>query len=42
MPDRDDEFLRLSLMSVDELELHVERLDRDLVDLENGFDEIEE
>ncbi|MFC4986908.1 hypothetical protein [Saliphagus infecundisoli] len=42
MPDRDDKFLRLALMSVDELELHVERLDRDLVDLENGFDEIEE
>lgn len=37
MPDRDDEFLRLALMSVDELETHIERLDRDLKDLEEGI-----
>jgi hypothetical protein len=41
MPDRDDEFLRLALMSVDELETHVERLERDLEDLNRGFDDIE-
>ncbi len=34
MPDRDDEFLRLALMSVDELVDHVERLERDIADLE--------
>lgn len=38
MPDRDDEFLRLALMSVDELEMHVERVERDLKDLEEGID----
>ena len=38
MPDRDDEFLRLALMSIDELEAHVERLERDLSDIEDGFD----
>ena len=36
MPDRDEEFLRLALMSVNELETHVERLERDLTDLETG------
>ncbi|APX96595.1 hypothetical protein [Natronorubrum daqingense] len=36
MPDRDDEFLRLALMSVDELETHIERLERDLEDFEEG------
>jgi hypothetical protein len=36
MPDRDEEFLRLALMSVDELETHAERLKRDLADLETG------
>jgi hypothetical protein len=41
MPGRDDEFLRLALMSVDELETHVERLERDLEDLNRGFDDIE-
>jgi hypothetical protein len=41
MPDRDDEFLRLALMSVEELETHVERLERDLEDLDQGFDDIE-
>lgn len=37
MPDRDDEFLRLALMSVDELETHIERLERDLKDLEESM-----
>ncbi|SEO54322.1 hypothetical protein SAMN05216388_101424 [Halorientalis persicus] len=38
MPDRDEQFLRLALMSVEELETHVERLERDLEDLRDGFD----
>ena len=38
MPDRDEEFLRLALMSIDDLETHVERLERDLDDFEDGFD----
>nr|RDZ30421.1 hypothetical protein DEQ67_15410 [Haloferax sp. Atlit-48N] len=38
MPERDDEFLRLALMSVNELETHIERLERDLDDLKNGID----
>ncbi|WP_302081576.1 hypothetical protein [Salinibaculum rarum] len=38
MPDCDEEFLRLALMSIDELEAHVARLERDLSDIENGFD----
>ncbi|WP_042662468.1 hypothetical protein [Haloferax sp. ATB1] len=38
MPERDDEFLRLALMSVNELETHIERLERDLDDLKNGLD----
>lgn len=42
MPDRDEEFLRLSLMSVEELETHIERLERDLSDLKHGFDRPEE
>jgi hypothetical protein len=42
LPDRDEEFLRLALMSVDELETHVERLERDLDDLEDGFEPPEE
>lgn len=33
MPDRDEEFLRLSLLSAGQLEAHVERLERDLEDL---------
>ena len=41
MPDRDEEFLRLALMSIDDLETHVDRLERDLDDLENGFDDPE-
>jgi undecaprenyl pyrophosphate phosphatase UppP len=31
----------LALMSVDELETHVERLERDLEDLNRGFDDTE-
>jgi hypothetical protein len=38
MPDRDDEFLRLALMSVADLETHIDRLERDLNDIENGID----
>lgn len=38
MPERDDEFLRLALMSIDDLETHIDRLERDLADLENGID----
>lgn len=38
MPDRDEEFLRLALLNADELETHVERLERDLDDLEQGVD----
>jgi hypothetical protein len=41
MPDREEEFLRLALMSIDDLETHVERLERDLDDLETGFDDPE-
>jgi hypothetical protein len=37
-PDRDDEFLRLALMSVADLETHIDRLERDLDDLKNGID----
>lgn len=40
MPERDDEFLRLALMSIDELETHIERLERDLDDLERDVDDI--
>lgn len=38
MPGRDEAFLRLALMSVAELESHIDRLERDLEDLEAGFD----
>lgn len=38
MPERDDEFLRLALMSVADLETHIDRLERDLNDIENGID----
>jgi hypothetical protein len=38
MPERDDEFLRLALMSVADLETHIDRLERDLTDLKNGID----
>ncbi|MDB9235852.1 hypothetical protein, partial [Halorubrum ezzemoulense] len=36
MPERDAAFLRLALMSVDDLETHIDRLERDLADLEDG------
>jgi hypothetical protein len=42
MPGRDDEFLRLALMSIAELERQVERLERDLSDLEEGIDQPDE
>ena len=42
MPDHDEEFLRLSLMSINDLETHIERLERDLDDLEDGFDDPEQ
>ena len=38
MPERDDAFLRLALMSVEDLETHIDRLERDLTDLEDGID----
>ena len=38
MPERDAAFLRLALMSVDDLETHIDRLERDLADLEDGVD----
>ena len=38
MPERDEAFLRLALMSVEELETHIDRLERDLADLEEGID----
>jgi len=38
MPERDDAFLRLALMSVEDLETHIDRLERDLTDLEAGID----
>ncbi|MFC7200691.1 hypothetical protein [Halospeciosus flavus] len=38
MPERDDEFLRLALMSIDDLETHIDRLERDLDDLEHGIE----
>lgn len=42
MPDWDEQFLRLALMSVEELQTHVERLERDLEDLRSGLDHPEE
>ena len=38
MPERDEAFLRLALMTVDDLETHIERFERDLADLEDGLD----
>jgi len=38
MPERDEAFLRLALMSVEDLETHIDRLERDLADLEDGID----
>jgi hypothetical protein len=42
MPDRDEAFLRLALMSADELETHIERLERDLADLEHGLGRLDD
>ncbi len=38
MPERDEEFLRLALMNIEELEAHIDRLERDLDDLKHGID----
>ncbi|WP_128904894.1 hypothetical protein [Halorubrum amylolyticum] len=38
MPERDEAFLRLALMSVEDLETHIDRLERDLADLKDGID----
>ena len=38
MPERDEAFLRLALMNVNDLETHIDRLERDLADLEDGID----
>lgn len=38
MPERDDGFLRLALMNEAELEGHIDRLERDLTDLEEGVE----
>jgi hypothetical protein len=38
MPDRDEAFLRLALMSVEDLETHIDRLEGDLADFEDGID----
>jgi len=40
VPERDEEFLRLAGMSADELEAHIERLKRDLADLDDGIDTV--
>lgn len=42
MPDRDEAFLRLALMSAEELETHIERLERDLADLEHGIERLDD
>ena len=42
MPERDEAFLRLALMNAEELETHIERLERDLADLENGIERLED
>lgn len=42
MPNRDEEFLRLALMSIEELKTHIERLERDLTDLNQGIDGLNE
>lgn len=36
--ERENEFLRLALMSGTDLETHMDRFNRDLADLENGID----
>lgn len=42
MPERDEAFLRLALMSVEDLETHIDRLERDLSDLEDGIERPDE
>jgi len=42
MPERDEAFLRLALMNAEELETHIERLERDLADLEEGVERPDE
>ncbi|TKX74453.1 hypothetical protein EXE46_08725 [Halorubrum sp. GN11_10-6_MGM] len=42
MPERDEAFIRLALMSVEELETHIERLERDLADLQEGVERPDE
>jgi len=39
VPERDEAFLRLSQMTAEELRAHIQRLKRDLSDLEEGFDQ---
>ncbi len=41
MPDRDEAYLRLALLRVEDLESHVDRLERDLRDLREGLAELE-
>ncbi|OYR42864.1 hypothetical protein [Halorubrum sp. Hd13] len=38
MSEWDEAFLRLALMSVEDLETHIDRLERDLTDLKAGID----
>lgn len=38
MAERDEAFLRLALMCVDDLETHIDRLEHDLADLKDGID----
>ncbi len=42
MPEREEEYLRLALMSIEDLETHIERLERDLTDLEDGIERPED
>lgn len=38
MPERGEAFLRLALMSVEDFQTHIDRLERDLADLADGID----
>lgn len=38
LPERNEAFLRLALMSAADLETHIDRLERDLADLDDGID----
>jgi len=40
-PDRDEAYLRLALLRVEDLESHVDRLERDLRDLREGLDDLD-